>query len=694
MQPVEALRSAKRFVEESRLWRRPAFSKIYQDFLPLESSPYSDDSHLKATVNWLRVAQDANGDGGVSGRYHIGTGWSASYPETTGYVIPTFLELSVLLPESGDLVERARRMVSYLLRLQMPDGSFPGGEVSVTSKPAPVVFNTGQIMQGLVAWYEFSKEQSALDAAVRASQWLVSGQNQDGSWKKFTYGGTATAYHARVAWPLAQCGVVCGENEFLAAASKHVDWILALADRSTGWVDRMGFYSEDHQKRRALTHTIAYTYRGLYELALLLKRDDYWDIIFGANERLLRRLELTGRLAGVFDCNWKEQASYTCLTGCVQLAGIWMRLYRRSSDIRFLNGALKAIDLVKSSQTIDCSESGINGGVPGSWPIWGDYIRFAFPNWAAKFYIDAILYARDCLQELNSSSAGTTWKPPATVPRSSSLPQVQPSADRRIVLVSTKHSTKGQEVASSLTRAGIKPLAAVVDQGVPGQLSVGDCLRKLAGRLRNAGPKRVASRAGTVNSSNGSGPAVRHSQPSSSIEEYCRQQSIQVLAVQGINSQGARDLLNSLKPDLLVLAGAGILHDSVISAPTMGVLNAHMGVLPRYRGMNVAEWAAFEGGPVGCTVHYVDRGIDTGRILAVEETSLEGIGDIEALRARVNAMQLGLLCRVLAALTQEKDLPPYAQTPGEGAQYFRMHPSLRSILEQRLRTGASPPART
>jgi hypothetical protein len=33
----------------------------------------------------------------------------------------------------------------------------------------------------------------------------------------------------------------------------------------------------------------------------------------------------------------------------------------------------------------------VRGGIAGSLPIWGDYSRFEYPNWAAKFFADALL---------------------------------------------------------------------------------------------------------------------------------------------------------------------------------------------------------------------------------------------------------------------------------------------------------------
>src|SRR5207237_4063911 len=112
----------------------------------------ASEAHLAATLAWLKAAQDATGDGGVSGRFRLDRGWSPSYPETTGYIIPTFLELA-RRQRDGDLVARAGRMVRFLLGVQLPSGAFPGGEHGVGA-PRAVVFNTGQIVHGLHAWHE------------------------------------------------------------------------------------------------------------------------------------------------------------------------------------------------------------------------------------------------------------------------------------------------------------------------------------------------------------------------------------------------------------------------------------------------------------------------------------------------------------------------------------------------------------
>jgi folate-dependent phosphoribosylglycinamide formyltransferase PurN len=113
-----------------------------------------------------------------------------------------------------------------------------------------------------------------------------------------------------------------------------------------------------------------------------------------------------------------------------------------------------------------------------------------------------------------------------------------------------------------------------------------------------------------------------------------------------------------------------------------------MGLLPFFRGMNVAEWAVLTDAPLGCSVHYVDEGVDTGRILATRELSGEGIRSIETLREIVNRSQVDLLCKVVLAIMEGRDLPSYCQLPEQGRQFFRMHPVLRRILSDRLHSTA------
>jgi hypothetical protein len=60
-------------------------------------------------------------------------------------------------------------------------------------------------------------------------------------------------------------------------------------------------------------------------------------------------------------------------------------------------------------------------------------------------------------------------------------------------------------------------------------------------------------------------------------------------------------------------ASSTIYRATTIGALRRGILNAHIGALPRYRGRSVLEWSVLMGDPTGITTFFIDTGIDTGR---------------------------------------------------------------------------------
>ena len=106
---------------------------------------------IAACTDWLRAAQDhsASADGGVARDFSLVKGWATSYPETTGYIIPTVIELA-RRQDSAELHQRARRMLDWFVAIQFPEGGFQGGRIDSTPR-VPVTFNTGQVLLGLAA---------------------------------------------------------------------------------------------------------------------------------------------------------------------------------------------------------------------------------------------------------------------------------------------------------------------------------------------------------------------------------------------------------------------------------------------------------------------------------------------------------------------------------------------------------------
>ncbi|MCG3118413.1 MAG: hypothetical protein ALAOOOJD_00613 [bacterium] len=353
--------------------------------------------HLQAAMDWLCRAQEATGDGGVSARYRLSKNWAASYPETTGYIIPTFFNYADLT-QREEYRTRAQRMADWLLAVQHENGAFPGHDVSAQSEPR--VFNTGQALLGLLRAFRETGNEIYLQASQRAGEWLTAVQDPDGAWRRFAYYHRPHAYYTAVDWPLLELFAVIPKPAFRETARKHLDWVLAQ-QQPNGWFDKSGFKDD----ATPFLHTIAYTISGLLEAGALLEPDRplenvYMQAAKRASEALLHRFEIRDFMAGQFDRQWKATVTYSCLTGNVQTSFNWLRLYEFSQDARFLNGALKLNDYVKSTQNLTSRNPGIHGGIKGSQPLWGRYIRYSYPNWAAKFFVDALMRENRLLAEL------------------------------------------------------------------------------------------------------------------------------------------------------------------------------------------------------------------------------------------------------------------------------------------------------
>lgn len=380
-----------RFLLDTHLWNPMKAKIVLDDYIAKDKcSSSSNEEHILAALQWIQRAQDVTGCGGVAGRYLLDRGWTYPYPETSGHIVSTMIKASKYF-DNNEYWERANKIVRFLLSVQMDEGAFQGGEYIAGAKRTPAVFNTGQIMLGLLACYQETYDDEVLESLKKAAEWLVTVQEPDGSWQKYTYGSVKPTNYTRVAWPLTVLGRICSEDKYIGSAQRYIDWIMTKADPKNGWIDNMGFYREDHIARKSLTHTMAYAYRGLLELGFLYERNDLIEIVATAARKIIQRFNMSGYLSGVYDAGWHELEKYSCLTGNCQLSIIWLKLFNHYEDEFYFLGAKKAMEQVKSYQKVRYLDGGIRGGIAGSRPIWGGYITYGYPNWAAKFFIDALL---------------------------------------------------------------------------------------------------------------------------------------------------------------------------------------------------------------------------------------------------------------------------------------------------------------
>jgi methionyl-tRNA formyltransferase len=85
-----------------------------------------------------------------------------------------------------------------------------------------------------------------------------------------------------------------------------------------------------------------------------------------------------------------------------------------------------------------------------------------------------------------------------------------------------------------------------------------------------------------------------------------------------INDQAVCDAVQRLAPDVVAVFGTSLIRPPLLGHGRLGMLNLHGGLSPDYRGADCTFWALYNGEAeqVGCTLHFINAGIDTGALIA------------------------------------------------------------------------------
>ncbi|EWY41277.1 hypothetical protein N825_27355 [Skermanella stibiiresistens SB22] len=349
---------------------------------------------MTASLDWLREAQDksASRDGGVARHFSLLEGWAASYPETTGYIVPTLIAQARLRGDD-DLRQRARRMLDWLVSIQFSEGGFQGGVIGQTPR-VPVTFNTGQILIGLAAGVaEFGD--AYRPAMTKAADWLASSLDEDGCWRRFPTPFAKAddkSYETHVAWGLLEAARLDPARGWGEAALRQVRWAISR-QRPNGWMADCCL----EEPSRPLTHTLGYALRGILEASRFApEQGEFRSAGVRLADGLLGCVGSDGALPGRLTAEWKPAVDWVCLTGAVQVAHCWLMLYQDTGRADYKDAALRVNSHVR--RTVDpAGPPETRGGVKGSFPVDGDYGTFEYLNWAAKFFIDASQLEREVM---------------------------------------------------------------------------------------------------------------------------------------------------------------------------------------------------------------------------------------------------------------------------------------------------------
>jgi hypothetical protein len=301
--------------------------------------------------------------------------WAKAYPETTGYLLNTLLDYK---EEEAWIDTYVDRCTDWLCKIQYPSGAFPA---LYADSGKPSIFNTGMILFGLTASYQHRPKNNLLLAIENAVQWLLDQLGPDHLWsEETTEKGRVPSYYTRVIWAILEANLILAWKEIPDQMQQVLDVIRSRC-LENGAVGDWGFEA----RRPAYTHTIAYTLRGFWEAGRLLHDHKAVRAATKGMNALEDAFFRAGKLAGEYDLRWQGDHRYVCVPGNLQLACLAYRINRPDFGAGLIQQVL-------GTQQMD-PEKGNYGGLPGSWPVYGPYMRFKYPNWGPKFLLDALRLA-------------------------------------------------------------------------------------------------------------------------------------------------------------------------------------------------------------------------------------------------------------------------------------------------------------
>ncbi len=277
-----------------------------------------------------------------------------SYPEVTGYYIPTLMRWGFR--------DTAEAYGKWLCSIQHSDGAWYD-----TAGKDPYVFDTAQILKGLLAVRD--RVAGADEAIRKGCDWILSNIDKNGrvhtpSKEEWGADGICSELiHLYCLSPLLEAAEVYGNRAYREAAERAADYYITC-------------HGEEIREFGFLSHFYAYVMEALCDIG----REEI------ARESM-RQMELLidekGYVPAYKDVNW------VCSTGMFQLAIVWFKL----GDLSRGNKALSYAARLQNE----------SGGWYGSYPVtddpraadrkeYPDYFADSEISWAVKYFLDAVYF--------------------------------------------------------------------------------------------------------------------------------------------------------------------------------------------------------------------------------------------------------------------------------------------------------------
>lgn len=153
------------------------------------------------------------------------------------------------------------------------------------------------------------------------------------------------------------------------------------------------------------------------------------------------------------------------------------------------------------------------------------------------------------------------------------------------------------------------------------------------------------------------------------VKEYALTQNLKVLQPEKLKNKEFLEELAALKANLQVVVAFRMLPEEVWDMPELGTFNLHASLLPQYRGAAPINHVLINGEKVtGVTTFFLDKEIDTGRIIGRLEVPVDEKDDFETLHDRLMEAGARLVISTIESI-RTKCVAPIEQSklmqPGE-----------------------------
>lgn len=138
----------------------------------------------------------------------------------------------------------------------------------------------------------------------------------------------------------------------------------------------------------------------------------------------------------------------------------------------------------------------------------------------------------------------------------------------------------------------------------------------------------------------------------SPVKEYSITQNLDVYQPLKMRDGEAYGIVESLKPELIVVAAYGkLLPEDILNFPRYGSINVHSSLLPKYRGAAPINWAILDGErSTGVSIMYMARELDAGDVILQKTTPIGDDENAQMLTARLSDLGAQALSEAVAAL--------------------------------------------